>query len=357
MATETSVDREKARAFVRRMVGFVDGMAAMMMIEAGAQVGLFEAMAAMPPATSNAIAERAGLHERYVREWLGAMVLARVVEYDPAAATYHLPPEHAASLTGDGPRNLGRMSAYAPTLYKVLPQVVAAFKQGGGVPYAAYQPEFSDWMDHLGRGRHDTRLLSVHLPAVAGLVERLHAGARVADIGCGTGHALNLMARAFPASSFTGFDISHLAIERARAEAETMGLANARFEILDVATLPAEPKYDVITAFDAIHDQVAPAAVLRRVCEALTPDGVFVMVDVRASSNLEDNLNIPAGTLIYTVSTMHCMTVSLAHGGTGLGAAWGYQRAEQMLHEAGFSSVRVLEVDDPQNLVYEARRS
>ena len=353
--TTTAFDKEKARAFVQRMVGYVDGMAVMLMTELGTRVGLFETMAGMPPSTSAAIAARAGLQERYVREWLGAMVTGRVVEYDPATATYYLPPEHAASLAGNTTRNLARLAGYGPTLSKVLPQVAEAFKHGGGVPYEAYQPEFTDWIDRSNRMVHDTRLLDIHLPAVGGLVERLRAGVRVADVGCGTGHAINLMAHAFPASTFVGYDWSERSIARARAEAEAMGLANARFEVLDVAELPAAPGYDVITAFDAIHDQVAPATVLRRIREALRPEGIFVMVDVRASSKLEENLNIPAASLIYTVSTLHCMTVSLAHGGTGLGAAWGRQRAEQMLREAGFSTVRVHKVNDPQNLVYEAR--
>ena len=340
---------------MQRMVGYIDGMAVMMMAELGTRVGLFEAMAGMPPSTSDAIAARAGLQERYVREWLGAMVTGRVVEYEPGTGRYYLPPEHAASLTGNTTRNLARLASYGPYLSKAIPQVAEAFKHGGGVPYEAYQPEFTDWIDRHNRVVHDARLLDIHLPAVAGLIERLRAGARVADIGCGTGHAVNLMARAFPASTFAGIDISGLSIERARAEAQDMDLTNARFTVLDVAELPAEPRYDVITAFDAIHDQVAPATVLRRVRAALEPDGVFVMVDVRASSRLEENLNIPAAPLIYTASTLHCLTVSLAHGGAGLGAAWGRQRAEQMLREAGFSHLRVHEVNDPQNLVYEAR--
>jgi SAM-dependent methyltransferase len=353
--TTAAFDKQKARAFVQQMVGYVDGMAVMLMTEVGRRTGLFEAMATMPPATSQAIAERAGLQERYVREWLGAMVTGRVVEYDPQTRTYHLAPEHAASLTGSSSRNLARLAAYGPFLGKVLPQVVEAFKHGGGVPYEAFQPDFTEWLDEAGRTMHDTFLLGIHLPAVKGLVERLQAGASVADIGCGTGRAIHLMARTFPASRFVGFDWLEESVERARTEAEALGLANARFERRDVTELPAEPKYDVITAFDAIHDQIAPATVLRRVREALRPDGIFVMVDIRASSNLEDNLGIPAASLIYTASTLHCMTVSLAHGGEGLGTAWGYQRAEQMLHEAGFSRVQVHEVNDPRNLVYEAR--
>jgi trans-aconitate methyltransferase len=177
----------------------------------------------------------------------------------------------------------------------------------------------------------------------------------VADVGCGTGHAIVLLAGAFPASTFVGYDLAADAIARARSEAA--GLANVRFEVRDAARLAAEQPFDVVFVFDAIHDQVAPAAVLERICAALAPGGTFVMVEPRASSHLEGNLANPLAPLLYSISTLHCLTVSLAGGGAGLGTAWGEELARSMLAEAGFVDVAVHEAPgDPLNAVFVATR-
>jgi SAM-dependent methyltransferase len=351
----TTLDEGKLKAFTQRMVTHLTGASVMLMVEVGRQTGLFDTLAAMPAATSAAIAERAGLTERYVREWLGAMVCGRIVEYDAAAGTYALPPEHAALLTGAHSRNLSGLGPFFPFLSRVIPQVVEAFRRGGGVPYAAYQPDFTELMDRRSRPRFEEYLLARYLGLVDGLTERLRAGIRVADVGCGTGFAVNLMAKHFPNSRLVGYDFSEDAIERARAEAAAMGLTNVRFEAADVTRLAPEQPFDLITAFDAIHDQVDPAGVLRRIRAALAPGGTFIMVDVHASSRLEENLALPMGAFVYTVSTMHCMTVSLAHGGTGLGTAWGTEVATRMLREAGFTDVKLFERVDPMNTLYVAR--
>jgi SAM-dependent methyltransferase len=355
MATITQgLDEGKVKAFIQRMVTHLTGASIGLMLEVGRQTGLFETLAVMAPATSSAIAERAGLIERYVREWLGAMVCGGIVEYEPAAQTYRLPPEHALLLTGSSSRNLVTLGAMFPLLMRVVPDVVKAFRQGGGVPYAAYEPDFAGLMDGRSRPRYDEFLFSKYLGSVEGLIPRLEAGIRVGDIGCGTGYAINLMARRFPRSTFVGHDFSETAIARARAEAAAIGVANAVFEVQDVTKLPREPKFDLITAFDAIHDQIAPADVLLRIREALAPGGTFMMLDVCASSNLEENIDVPMSAFVYTVSTLHCMTVSLAHGGTGLGTAWGHQVATRMLHEAGFTNIQLFERVDPMNSLYAA---
>jgi SAM-dependent methyltransferase len=355
MATRPDLDEAKVKAFTQRMITHLTGASIGLMLEVGRQTGLLEAMAAMPPATSAALAEKAGLTERYVREWLGAMVCGGIVEYEPPGRTYRLPPEHALLLTGQSSRNVTTLAAMFPLLTRVIPDVVKAFREGGGVPYAAYQPEFAGLMDGRSRPRYDELLFGKYLGSVDGLLARLEAGIRVADIGCGTGYCVNLMARRFPRSRFVGYDFSEEAIARARAEATRMGVANAAFEAQDVTRLRVDVPFDLITAFDAIHDQIAPAEVLRRVREALAPGGTFLMLDVCASSNLEDNVDVPMSAFIYTVSTLHCMTVSLAHGGTGLGTAWGHQVATRMLREAGFTSVQLFERVDPTNSLYVAR--
>lgn len=225
------------------------------------------------------------------------------------------------------------------------------------MPYERFRPEFTTVMDAMSRGLLDGQLLDGILP-VTGLAERLAAGIRVADVGCGTGHAANLLARAFPRSTVTGYDIGTDAIAAARAEAAEYGLTNATFEVLDVTGLPAEPPLDAVFAFDAIHDQVDPRTVLYRIHAALRPGGVFVMMDIKAESALEDNVDNPVAPWLYGISTLHCLTVSLAHGGAGLGTVWGEQLARTMLTEAGFRHIEVYDVpDDPMNSVYITRKS
>jgi SAM-dependent methyltransferase len=191
----------------------------------------------------------------------------------------------------------------------------------------------------------DATLLDVTLPLVPGLTDRLRQGIEVADVGCGSGHAVNLMAAAFPRSRFTGFDFSGVGIAAARLEARRLGLANARFEERDAARLGEVARFDFITTFDAVHDQARPDLVLAAIAAALRPGGVYLCVDIAASSKLAENLDHPLGPFLYTVSCMHCMTVSLADGGMGLGTMWGEQTARAMLAEAGFTSVTTAYVD------------
>jgi len=214
------------------------------------------------------------------------MATGGIVEHDATSKTFTLPPEHAACLTGKSSRNLAAGSQMLPMLGKRLTRVVESFHAGGGVSYEEYRPDFTEAMDASWRLLYDGLLIKGFLPAAKGLPERLHGGIRVADIGCGTGHAVNLMAREYPASTFTGYDLGEDAIARARAEAREMELGNARFETLDVTRLPSEPKFDLITTFDAIHDQRDPATVLGRMAGALAPAGVYFMVEPKASSNL-----------------------------------------------------------------------
>jgi SAM-dependent methyltransferase len=347
-------DRAKARAFTQLMVRHLEGAAVSLMLEVGRRVGLFDAMAQMGAVTSAEIAEKAGLDERYVREWLAAMVCGGVVEYAADAHTYRLPREHASALTGSSARNLTSMVEMFPLLNRVIPDVAEAFRTGRGVPYSAFQPDFTGLMDRRSRPRYDELLFSAYLGKPEGLVARLEAGIRVADVGCGTGHCITLMARRFPKSAFVGYDISESGIAGARAAAA--GLDNASFVVQDVANLETPAPFDLVTAFDAIHDQADPAGVLRRIRAALSPGGLFLMLDVWASSDLADNVGVPMAPYLYTMSTMHCMSVSLAAGGPGLGTAWGHQTATRMLREAGFDDVQLFERVDPANSLYVAHR-
>lgn len=352
---QQQIDVERAKAFGERLFGLYTGGILTLMVEIGHRTGLFEA-AARGPATSEELARRAALQERYVREWLGAMTTSGIFEYDRESRRYTLPPEHAACLTGRTAFNMAPVSQMASTLGKNVRRIVGAFAHGGGVPYSEFQPEFTDLMDQSGRYGYDLHLIPVYLPMAKGLPERLRQGIRAADVGCGTGHCVNLMAKAYPDSTFVGYDIGEEAVAKGRVEAREMGLSNARFEVMDAAKLPAEPKFDLITAFDTIHDQAAPAAVLRRIERALALGGVFMMVDIKASSDVADNIGNPMAPLLYGLSVLHCMTVSLAEGGAGLGTVWGEQLALRMLAEAGFTDVTVHEAPDPMNSVYICRR-
>jgi SAM-dependent methyltransferase len=284
------------------------------------------------------------------------MATGGIVEYDAGSRTYTLPPEHAMCLTGTSSRNLAPNSHMLPMLASRMERVAECFRAGGGVPYSAFRPDFTGAQDASWRLLYDGLLVKSFLPAVTGLPQRLEAGIRVADVGCGTGHAVNVMAREHPASSFVGYDWGEDAVARGRAEAAAMGLGNTRFEAMDITRMPPEPKFDLITSFDSIHDQRDPATVLRRIADALAPDGVYLMIEPKASSRLEDNIGNPFAPYMYGVSVLHCLTVSLAEGGTGLGTCWGEQVARQMLAEAGFSQVEVVDAPGPQNSIYICRR-
>jgi SAM-dependent methyltransferase len=339
------------------MVAAIDGASLAILVSIGHRTGLLDTMAGLPPATSAQIADASFLNERYVREWLGGMTAGHVVDYDADTATYSLPAHRAGVLTrAAGPDNLALVALFVPQLGEVEQKIIRCFREGGGLPYSEF-PRFHALMAEQSGAVFDAALVDVVLPLVDGLVERLRSGADVADFGCGSGHAINVMARAFPASRFTGIDISDEAIATGVEEADRLGLANATFERDDVAELDKNAAYDVITAFDSIHDQAQPARVLENVYRALRPGGVLLMADVKASSRLEENVDVPMSTYLYTISMMHCMTVSLAGGGAGLGAAWGRQLATSMLARAGFADVSVAEIEsDPFNNYYIARK-
>lgn len=352
----TAPDPARIEAFGEQLLGAYVGAATTAMVAIGHKTGLFEAAAAAP-ATSSELADRAGLSERHVREWLGSMVTAGVFAYDPADGTYRLPAEHALLLTGDTAMNQAVLAPMSVHLSTHVNGVAERFRSGGGVPYDEYRPEFTSAMDEIGRRQYDASLIGSYLPRADGLIDRLAQGIEVADLGCGTGHCINLMARQYPASTFVGYDIAGDALALARAEAEAWGLTNVRYEQRDVAGLALAEHFGLVTAFDAIHDQVDPEAMLAGAHAALEPGGTFFAVDIKASSNLEDNVGNPLAPMIYAISVLHCMEVSLAGDGAGLGTAWGRELACQMLAQAGFEGIEVHDMDDdPLNVIYTCRR-
>jgi SAM-dependent methyltransferase len=346
-------EQAAADNFTGRMVSIMNDAAVALLVSIGHQTFLFDLLATLPPASSTEIADAAGLDERYVREWLGGLTSAGIITYQAESQKYALPAYHAAALTrAGGVKNVAKVAAHIAILGEVEQKIIACFRNGGGLPYSEF-PRFHAVRAEEARDLIDASLVAEILPLVEGLTEQLRTGIDVADFGCGSGHAINVMARAFPSSRFTGIDFAEPAVAAARAESAHLGVLNATFLTQDLAVLDVADAFDVITVFDAVHDQVQPARVLANIHRALRPGGTLLMADIKASSNLEDNLEIPWAPMSYTISTMHCMTVSLAGGGTGLGNMWGHQLATSMLTDAGFKDVEVREVEtDPFNSYY-----
>jgi ubiquinone/menaquinone biosynthesis C-methylase UbiE len=355
--TTQQLDPAKAEAFAGHVLGILNGGMLCLMTGIGHETGLFDTMAEMPPATSDDIARKSGLNERYVREWLAAMVTGRVVEYDPSNGTYHLPPEHAGALTrAAGPNNLATLASFVPEFAGVFKGVADSFRNGGGVPYSEFD-DFQKNMAAMSAQIVDATLIDVTLELVPGMKDRMREGIDVADVGCGSGHAINVMAQTFPKSRFTGYDFSNEGVDAGRREARQMGLSNAKFEAQDAATMSGSAQFDLVTVFDAIHDQAKPRQVLKNIYNLLRPGGTFLCVDIAASSNLHENMDHPMAPMLYAVSTMHCMTVSLALDGEGLGTMWGEQKARELMQEAGFKDMDVQQVEgDILNNYYIAKK-
>jgi len=330
------------------------------MASIGHRTGLFDSMRDQPPLTSGEVAVRAGLNERYVREWLGALVTSGIVGVDPQSVRYQLPPEHAAYLTrAPAADNLAVFAQYVPLLGNVEDDIIECFKNGGGVPYERF-PRFHAVMAEDSGLSVLSSLESHILPLIPGVAEKLGRGARGLDVGCGSGRVLNRMAELFPKSHFLGMDLSQEALRTARDEASAKALKNVEFVVADLSDfdrMAAPESFAFITTFDAVHDQSKPLNVLKGIHRALTRDGIYLMQDIKGSSHVYNNIGHPIATFLYTVSCLHCMTVSLAQGGEGLGAMWGEEKTREYLQLAGFRSVEKHELaHDIQNNWYVVRK-
>jgi SAM-dependent methyltransferase len=352
---------QSADVFAEQLLSMLNQGALSLMVSIGHRTGLFDAMAELPPTDVDTIAARSGLTSRYVREWLAAMVAGGIVQYRPAQQQYHLPSAHASLLTRTAsPDNIAVFAQYIGLLGKVEDGIVDCFRAGGGLGYEHF-PRFDAVMAEDSAQTVLAGLDAHILPLLDdGVRAGLDSGIRVLDIGCGRGLALLHLAERYPASDFVGYELSQQAINEARDDASRRGLDNLRFLQRDLTGFDttAEPDaFDLVTAFDAIHDQAAPHRVLAGIHRTLKPGGSFLMQDIRASSRLENNLDHPIAPLLYTISTMHCMTVSLAQGGAGLGTMWGEELALEMLREAGFAQITVHQPEhDFQNNFYVMRK-
>jgi ubiquinone/menaquinone biosynthesis C-methylase UbiE len=341
--------------FEEYMLDVMNKAALALMLSVGHRTKLFDSMYDCTSMTSHQLADKSNLNERYVREWLGSMVTGNIVDYDPTNKTYSLSENKAKLLCRGGSYNFASSMQWIPALAFVEDEIVKCFEQGGGVPYESYH-RFHEVMAEESSQTVLPALVDSILPLVPNLVDKLKTGIKVLDVGCGSGGALNLMAKNFPNSQFTGYDFSKEAIQSATKESEKLENKNTSFEVQDVEHFSKTDKFDLVTAFDAIHDQAAPDKVLENIKGVVKDNGVFLMQDIGSSSQLEKNKTHPLGPFLYTVSCLHCMTVSLALDGHGLGAMWGKEKAIEMLNESGFSKVEVKQLPhDPINYYYIAK--
>ena len=350
-------DNSKAEEFASKMFQFLNSGMLSLMISIGYKTGLFDIIAQLKPSTSQEISQATKLNERYIREWLGAMVTGNIIEYDSLTEKYFLPKEHSTFLTRkSGIDNLAVLAQYVSLMGNVEDKIVECFRNGGGLPYSEY-PKFQELQAEETARIFDSKLTNQILPLILEIDNRLNDGIKILDIGCGRGRAVNLMGKAFSRSKFTGCDISHEGISSAKEEAKNMGLTNVQFEIKDALLVEELGKFDLITAFDTIHDQVQPTKVLKAINASLNNDGFFLMQDIAASSKVEKNIDSLLAPTLYTISTMHCMSVSLAFDGEGLGTMWGKELAVNKLTEAGFKDIKVKNVEgDIMNYHYVSRK-
>ncbi|NOD78854.1 MULTISPECIES: class I SAM-dependent methyltransferase [unclassified Ruegeria] len=355
--TTVTFDEAKAERFGEQMVDTLNSAALALMTSIGHRTNLFDALAGLPNATSKTLAEKAGLAERYIREWLAVMVTSGVVDYDPGAGTYNLPPEHAALLTRAAePDNMAVTCQFIGVMASVEEDMVARFRDGAGTHYHDYC-RFHEVMAEDSAQLVVSALIEHILPVEPGLIERLEHGIDVLDVGCGAGRAMMELAQAFPASRFMGIDLCEDAFTETQVSAARMGLKNLTFRAQDLSKVKSLGRFDLITAFDAVHDQKDPQGLLDLVYRSLAEDGLLLMQDIGGSRNLETNIQNPFAPLLYSLSLMHCTPVSIGQGGPGLGAMWGIETAQEYLANAGFGQVETHHLPHDQlNAYFFARR-
>ncbi len=353
---ETPLDPAKLEAFVFRAVDEVGATLNAALVVMGDKLGLYRAMAGAGPLDPAEVAKRAGVAERYVREWLNAQAAGGFVDYDGESGRYTLPPEQANALTDeDSP-------AYLPGFFQIAvgsvidsPRITAAARSGEGVGWHDHVHDVHDGCERFFRPGYNANLVSSWLPSLDGVVAKLEQGATVADVGCGHGSSTILMAQAFPKSTFVGSDYHEDGVETARARAEEAGVADrVRFEVASAASYGGTG-YDLVTMFDCLHDMGDPTGAARHVRDTLSEDGTWMIVEPAAGDRVEDNLN-PIGRAYYSFSMLLCTPASLSQEvGLALGAQAGEARLRDVVTAGGFTRFRRA-AETPFNMVLEARR-
>jgi 2-polyprenyl-3-methyl-5-hydroxy-6-metoxy-1,4-benzoquinol methylase len=344
------VDKEKAKQALDKVFRDMAGAMAAGMVYVGVKTGLWRAMAGKGPMPAGDVIRISGLKPRYVEEWLKGMVAAGYLDYDPAAQTYALPEEHAYFLASDDTDHfVGGLFAMVPPLMRVAPDVARAFAEGGGVRFEEFGPECVSALDLINRGQYEQRFADYWMKALPEAAERLRAGGRALDVGCGSGSVCAALAKAFPGVEVIGIDPDETSIERARA-----AHPGVQFLVKTTAEMPRGAGFDLITLCDALHDLAEPQKTLEEVRALLKPGGTLFIVEPKAADRLEDNRN-PVAATFYGFSVFHCMTQSLARGGPGLGTCLGPAATEALVRRAGYGRFRRLDIKSLTNLFYSAQ--
>lgn len=352
MKDSQQLDRARVDQFTRTVMRDNAAVFFGAMTYLGSKLGIFEVMAESGPMTVSQLAERAGLNERYLAEWLGSMVAAGYVEFEEGNKCYRLPAEHALVLADrDSPLYMAGLLRMTVPLMKVVPQLEEVFVSGGGISTADYPAEFFEARDMESRPRYMYHLVKKWLPKMSAIHERLRNGCRVIDVGCGGGYAIISMAATYPDCEFTGVDLHDLSIEKARTSASEAGLKDSTRFLVSDGLPESEGKFDLVTTFDVVHDSAEPEALLRSIRQGLNDGGIYLMVELNVSNQVQDNVS-EWGKMLYSLSTMFCMTTSLAEGGAGIGALMGEDKARSLAVEAGFSSFEKLPLDDEYFVFY-----
>ncbi len=332
------------KSTAERVVDDIGGAFTVGLAYIGDKLGLFAALAELGRASSGALAQETGLEERYVREWCSAMVASRYLEHDPEAGAYFMTPEQKAALVDEGgPSFVGGAFQFALPSLLLAPRLIEVFEHGGGIPFADLPAEIPAAIDRMHRPWFDHLLVQQWLPGVPGLVEALDGGIAVLDVGCGVGRSTVALGRAYPKSSILGLDLHGPSIETARALARQAGLGNVRFSVEPVEGTKAGP-FDLVLAIDCVHDMVDPVASLRAMGRVLSNSGRIFWSEPTGSREPMENRH-PQGKLRANLSPFHCLTVSLASGGAGLGTIIGEAGARELAVQAGFSSFEKLTIE------------
>ena len=348
------MNEARVHEFVHKALGDVGSALTASLVVIGDRLGLYRAMAAGGAVTAAELAQRTETTERSVREWLAAQAAAGYIEYDSASRRYTLPAEHAVALVQeDSPAFVAGAFQAMTAAMRAEPKVREAFRSGCGLGWHEHDPELFHGVERFFRPGYNANLVSAWIPALDGVRTKLESGARVADIGCGYGASTIILAKAFPRSTFVGFDYHRASIESARQRAAQAGVADrARFEVAAAKNYPGT--YDLVVSLDCLHDMGDPTGAAAHVKQSLTAEGTWMLVEPYAGDKVEDNLN-PVGRLFYSVSTLVCTQASLAQEvGTALGAQAGEARLRDVVTTAGFTRFRRA-AQTPFNLVFEVR--
>ena len=343
------MDKARSQQFMQKVVGDAGTAMAAALVHVGTRTGLFRAMAGAGPLAAGELADRTGIGQRNVAEWLAAMASAGYLVYEPDGERFTLPDEHALFFTDPASEYyLGGLFDGLPALMAMAPRLAASFERGGGVSFAEFGAGMPLALEQMNRPVYENRLVQSWLPHLPAVVERLNAGGRAIDVGCGTGVVPLILARAYPQAHIEGLDVDARSIGIARGYAREAGLQDrVGFIQAGADALRGDPGYDLITTFDVIHDLPDPGAVLACICAALAPGGTYLMVEPAVDDRLENNLANPFARMLYAISCLPCVPQSLAQGGLGLGACGGPGQARELARAAGFGRFERLPVRSP----------